>query len=284
MIEPLPNELVELIIENLYSDITTLLSCALVGRAWVRPSQRGIFRRIVLTMVHNGCEMGKTKPVEDYMEFTRQLIASFDAKPVLATYVRSLELEVRWPRQPHEDKMRIAATRVIRRLTNVKEVFFYVIYWGYLPASLKATFTDLLRAPSLTRISMRGFSMPTFTELASFLSHAEHVKVLNLDIAVNDCFDVTFLESEFLKTSYPPRSIQLNELTLSVDRQFIPWFRKDWCPFAIQNLQTLHLDSGTFIDKIGLLKLAGENLRELQLMDLKPSGKSYIYLFVSCSL
>lgn len=210
------------------------------------------------------------------MKLIGQLIASFDAKPLLATYVHSLKLRVRWmiQSQPHEDEMRTAANRVISRLTNVKELLFFVVYWGKLPALLKASFIDLIRAPSLTRISFTGFSMPTFTELVSVLSHAKHAKVLHIDLEIRYIHDVPFLESETRKTSQPPRSIQLNELTLGVEPRYITWFQKDWCPFEVRNLQMLRFTMfGSSIETIGLVKLAGGNLRELQLTDSKLSSR-----------
>ncbi|KAJ7620251.1 hypothetical protein FB45DRAFT_929795 [Roridomyces roridus] len=46
---PLPQELVDLIVDNLHEDTTSLLSCSLAARPFVRPSQRHLFRYIEIT-------------------------------------------------------------------------------------------------------------------------------------------------------------------------------------------------------------------------------------------
>lgn len=234
MVEPLPNELVESVIENLYTDRVSLLSCARVARAWACSSQRGIFRQIVLELFASD---GPIHGINSYMKLTGQLISSFDANPLLATYVQSLEL--RGIIQTYEDRMDNAAN-IIRRLTNVKELSFFAIYWGVLSPSLKASLADLFSAPPLTQISFNGVCMPTFSELAAILSHAKYLKVLNLGVAFYDKDAVT-LELEAEQTGLAPCSTQLNELTLDVDSGLITWFQKNHCLFDVGDLHMLGL-------------------------------------------
>ncbi|KAE9402299.1 hypothetical protein BT96DRAFT_991276 [Gymnopus androsaceus JB14] len=83
MVEPLPNELIECILENLYFDKQTLKNCALVGKAWVRASQRGIFEQISFDEFY----------LRDCLQTrSERLIAIFGVKPHLARDVRFLEL------------------------------------------------------------------------------------------------------------------------------------------------------------------------------------------------
>ncbi|KAE9397844.1 hypothetical protein BT96DRAFT_1020507 [Gymnopus androsaceus JB14] len=81
----IPNELVDLILENLYLDTDTLRNCALVGKAWVSSSQRGIFREIVLSML-------SPMNMDANLKVARHLDTLFSEKPYMASFVRSLEL------------------------------------------------------------------------------------------------------------------------------------------------------------------------------------------------
>ncbi|KAE9398038.1 hypothetical protein BT96DRAFT_43959 [Gymnopus androsaceus JB14] len=88
----LPNELVECILDNLYFDKDTLLSCALVASAWVTPSQRGIFRLITLKLPDSKYRNSFSVLFGAYLQTSGLLIALFNEKPYLASYVRALEL------------------------------------------------------------------------------------------------------------------------------------------------------------------------------------------------
>ncbi|KAE9388496.1 hypothetical protein BT96DRAFT_1004141 [Gymnopus androsaceus JB14] len=173
---PLPNELVDSIIDNLHSDIASLLECALVGRAWARSSQRGIFRQIVLNPFLR---------TDDYLKTTERLVAAFDAQPRLESYVRSLELRGFWSTNTRVDA---ATASVVQRLANMNDLTLSSINWTVLSPMLKAKLTGIFQSPSLRQVFSRDLHMPAFAELASLLACARHLKVLDLSA---DCVDST---------------------------------------------------------------------------------------------
>ncbi|KAE9405700.1 hypothetical protein BT96DRAFT_915909 [Gymnopus androsaceus JB14] len=254
----LPNELVGYILDNLYFDRDALLNCALVGRAWVYSSQRGIFRQIVLdlTSVHMW---------SIYLEMTERLISSFDANPSLASYVRSFKL------------LTAATANIVHRLANlnVEKVALDLDEWNGVSPSLKEALVNMLRAHSVTRLSLTRFLI-TFKDLASLLSHMPHLKVLDLGIFFQD-WDVpnssleSNVEGAVASTAHcPPRSIQLHQLRLASENElisFATWFQQDWCPFAVGNLKLCIICTVYSEAAIDMLKLQqlGTKVRELKL-------------------
>lgn len=152
MSETLPNELVDCILENLYFDTETLLNCALVGRAWVSPAQRGIFRQVVL---HDNTS---------YLKATLRLDALFDAKPHLAAYVQLLELRWFMPLYRHHQQqpsdLHIANANIVQRLSNVKKLLFFRVDWTILFPVLKEALAKICMAPSVTQVSLIHLKIP----------------------------------------------------------------------------------------------------------------------------
>ncbi|KAE9388007.1 hypothetical protein BT96DRAFT_1025621 [Gymnopus androsaceus JB14] len=246
----LPNELVDCILDNLVFDIATLLSCALVERAWVQSSQRGIFRHIILELPSARHENFSTL-VNSYL--TGRLDALFIEKPHLASYVQSVQLRgFAGENQPE------AFIPTCRQL-------------GHPVAFAKTALTAVFRAPSLTQISLARFDISAFAELASLLSYSVHLKVLDASV-VSEHWDVPnpLIVDIAAGTTSQPRSIHLHELMLS--RHIHPltiWFRKESCPFEVRNLQVLRLSGVEFSQMIDLVQYVGENLSELQIMSLQ---------------
>ena len=156
----IPNELVDCILEKLYFDTQTLLNCALVGRAWVYSSQCGIFRHIILE--YPGFRLDNF-----YLDPCERLVATFNANPRLALYVRSLQL---LKFDGDDEAFYTAAANVIRRLSNVNRLSLLFVDWQALPSLLKTALTEMFRAPSLTQVSLAMFTIRSFAELGSLLS------------------------------------------------------------------------------------------------------------------
>lgn len=278
---PLPVEILDRILENIYHDKATLLSCALVEKAWVAPSQRGIFHVLVLLPPdpdpYNPHHDQLEALSKNYVKTTEQLVGYIDANPRLASYVRSLSLAmfcnisqiVDW------EAVYTSTAMVIRRLSNVESLSFSCISWGSLSPSLTDSLMEMLRAPSVTRIFISTFDIPTFSDCASLLTQATDLKGL----VVNDmfCSDWTLPEKSYPPT--PPRLIQLDELETDSTSVFASWFQQESCPFQIQNLRSLRiLVEGKMTDcsqkAAFMLQQAGGNLRELHLQVSDPIKES----------
>jgi len=108
--------------------------------------------------------------------------------------------------------------------------------------------------------------------MASLLSHATHLKVLQTDNW--ESWDPVGTVSE-MRGIGAPRSIQLDRLQFTspywggnsnLDR-YLAWFQQEGCLFDIRNLQSLQIGISSFA-LVKLLQLTGNNLRELDVRDI----------------
>ncbi|KAE9397850.1 hypothetical protein BT96DRAFT_995409 [Gymnopus androsaceus JB14] len=274
MVEPLPNELIEDILDNLYFDKATLLNCALVGRAWVRPSQRGIFREIILEWPAKQ-EYFATL-IGAYVKATARLDSLFAEKPYLASYVRSLELRRFIYFATDTSDLHTATVDVVRRLSNVNNLSFVHVRWECLSSLLQAALAEICKTPSVTRFSTFDFYIPRFAELASLLSHMGSLRVLDAGGAIYyDPYPLPNILSTL--GIHPPRSIQLDELGLSNGRRFIDWFQQDSCPFGIRNLKSFEIPSRA----MDTLQYFGTSITELTLhgyYPVNPRSSEHVHL------
>ncbi|KAE9384338.1 hypothetical protein BT96DRAFT_929343, partial [Gymnopus androsaceus JB14] len=249
--KPLPNELINHILENLYFDKATLKKCALVGKAWAHASQRGLFETIVLY------DRMKTK--------LERLLAIFDENPYLASVVRCLTVNF-----CSEDASPWAA-QVIQRLSKVKHVLLDSCAQNMLSdfPLLREALYDIFSIPSLTRVTIEHCRFSNFVELASLLSHATYLKVLAVESMY--CADTDLPLSSDLIPNLPPRSIKLDEfvVTTSAFMSLIPWFKQETCPFDVQDLQFLHARLASTprlrVSADFLVQRAGHSLTKLEL-------------------
>ncbi|KAE9400938.1 hypothetical protein BT96DRAFT_619575 [Gymnopus androsaceus JB14] len=239
MVEPLANELIDSILEFLYFDKAALKKCALVGKAWVRASQQGLFETIVLKFSERSIyarvyASSNHGPIKTKLE---QLIAMFDEKPYLASYVCSLEVVHYRPEDFFSQEATPLAAQVIQRLSKVKHVLLYhcekVILSDF--SILREALYDLFNLPSLTRVTVQECRFGTFAEVASLLSHATHLKALTIDSL--GCFDTDLPTSSDLMPNLPPKSIKLDEFVVTAGAfSLTPWFEQESCPFQVQDL------------------------------------------------
>ncbi|KAE9397674.1 hypothetical protein BT96DRAFT_995628 [Gymnopus androsaceus JB14] len=192
----LPHELVDHILENLYRDNPTLLKCALVGQAWVRPSQRGIFRRIALELPSS---QDDAADIDAYLKTNDQLCALFAEKPHLASYVRELSLRgFRRGNWQVEEVLLNAIATVIQHLSNV----LYFDTWDNnsdvepspVPElDIEDTYANNhpVRSTQLDKMRFYGHSGVTPFFLAWFQHQScpfdiHHLRVLHLEVSDSD--------------------------------------------------------------------------------------------------
>lgn len=261
MIPQLPNELKEMILRYLHSDKVTLLSCALVGRAWVSASQRGIFKVIVLDLPNTHLK----ELIDAYVIANARLIASFESNPRLATYVRSLKLRNRCSTgTQYSDPEVVASTvRIVQRLSNVIHLSLSHLDWDSLSPSLREALCNVFKAPSLTRITLNHFHIRMFAETATMLSHTTNLKVLKISPVF--CHNWTLPET-FMTTS---PLLRLDKLRLDyVNSPIASWIQRKIAP----NLRSLELSSGSLMD-FEVLRHFSRDLEKLEIDDVHPKRK-----------
>ncbi|KAE9392260.1 hypothetical protein BT96DRAFT_277575 [Gymnopus androsaceus JB14] len=129
--------------------------------------------------------------------------------PHLASYVQSLVLQ--FGNATITEALNDVTASIVQQLSNVNSLSLSFVFWDRFSLPLQVALKDIFRAPSLTRVTLYEFSIPTFHELASLLSHATHLKALCVQV---DCgYDMPRSAIDAIgATSFPPRSIQLDRL------------------------------------------------------------------------
>lgn len=303
---PLPNELVDSILDNLYFDKPTLLNCALVGKAWTPSSQRGIFQRIVLESPNPHHE-DYAELCEAYIKSNDGLIRLFNNNPRLASYVRFLELRNFDRPIPYsarlmynQEAIHDSTAILVRLFTNLDSLSLFRMNWIALSPFLQSALGGLFRDPEtrMTRVTLALFAIPRFEELVGLLGGLRCLRALKVSFL--NCTDwevpegrdgdnsrsksesFSGLESEEDGTSMmisttsvppPPRSIHLDQLLHFHQvhlRSFTTWLQQDSCPFEVRNLRSLQIHrSETPFDFGGtafMLQYVGDSLRELELL------------------
>lgn len=273
MVDSLPTELVDCIIDNLdpSDDRTTLLNCALVGRAWVCASQRGIFRTILLNAPdpYYDIDYDLVSSVNCFVEASARLMALLDEKPVLVTYVLRLELQnfdgEETTSDDEKDALCVSVAGVVNRLSRVRQLVMACVDWDHLSSILRTALSGILSTPSMIDLTLHAFTISNVTNLISLLGHAVHLKALK-------ALDVMFCKESNDSINYtgpPPGCIKLDTLVFnSSESDFLAWFQQQSCLFRFENLRSLKIwvqCAGNFEMAAFLLQQAGGSLMELEL-------------------
>jgi hypothetical protein len=161
-VPPLPQEIIHLILDVLREEVETLECCALVCRAWLRPSRAHLFRNL---------------HIHEESQYNR-LIALFDSCPELQTTVRNIDVSLTndsldvTPSIPHR-----ALTELAPRLPNLHELQLSDLTWS-------STDAQTLRLPrlssSLTSLALTRFTFPSCPTFVALLNVAPGLRCLDV--------------------------------------------------------------------------------------------------------
>ncbi|KIK59052.1 hypothetical protein GYMLUDRAFT_44793 [Collybiopsis luxurians FD-317 M1] len=299
----LPQELVEAILDNLLSDKATLRNCALVGKAWLSYSQRGLFQHIELPPLMEfydvrrpaslALRFSSSYPYRSLKNITlkaiQRLDETFNNNPQLLSYVQSLEIQgdinIDTASVKIQRLLHASMSNMIRRLSSTGHLVGLTlrrINWSMLFPSLKDALISAFRAPSITEICLAASTFPSFHTVTSLLALAKGLRVLTIDKVVyafafelnmDDILNVPSTQGTDLGE---PRSIHLKELRLDGAHPFGTWLeRESSCPFRVDRLEHLRIVRTihyTPYDRqaTAFLLQNGGNLRNLELQDLGP--------------
>ncbi|KAJ7171918.1 hypothetical protein C8R46DRAFT_1032086 [Mycena filopes] len=158
---------------NIFPDRRTLRSCALVFRAFLRPSQKRLFSTVSTRSLGWG-----TTP-DERMRLFSKLISS---KPHIANYVRTLILGYRCARSKSLDHILLSLPNLQRLSLHPQRVTRYKyneVVVG-LPVEHKDSFRTVFSLPSLRSLSLRDHQFSTPAELQSLLSNSVELEELAL--------------------------------------------------------------------------------------------------------
>ncbi|KAJ6579473.1 hypothetical protein DFH09DRAFT_1146758 [Mycena vulgaris] len=201
----LPQELIDAIIDEfdisltdddgaIFTDRQTLMSCALVARAFVRPSQANLFSTVNL---HAHKYYGNSPD-----ERSRLFATLLSSRPHIGQYVRTMILSYQRARLNSVD-------HILASLPNV-EVLSLHPWFNYeadtnppFPIQLRNSIVALLATAPLRRLELRDHQFETWQDLQHMLSNSLGLKELMLsDI---DFADITRRPSELHPE--PPRIV-----------------------------------------------------------------------------
>jgi hypothetical protein len=166
----LPQELFDIIIDNLNDCPRTLHNCALVCRSWVHLSRRHLFRRIVLYPP-------RCRGLSHCWRLHRLLLRS----PHIATYIQELKV---YEGQEEKREAWIGSDQtlplVMGLLRDLTKIEFRRLEWSILPQDLRQSICRVLELPSMTSLEIERSDFASMSDFASLLSHAEGLTSLSL--------------------------------------------------------------------------------------------------------
>ncbi|KAJ7628435.1 hypothetical protein FB45DRAFT_1028527 [Roridomyces roridus] len=162
-----PQELVDFIVDNLAGDTPNLKSCSLAARTFVHPSQKHIFKQIVLRSV-TVCQR------------FHQLLTSY---PHLATLVDELRILTGGMYSEEPWAMSEPTLALVLPLLHIKRISLVgnapsrvTIDWVQMNQPLKSALAAVFSSPVLESVRIRGLVIQSPAELLSLFSEASRLK------------------------------------------------------------------------------------------------------------
>jgi hypothetical protein len=265
----LPQELIDIILDNLHDDYRALHSCSLVCHSWLPTCHRHIFHHVVLLPTNKYVLYAK-HPIKSYSQRLHRILFN---SPYIANYIQQLKVyEGQFAK--HEDWIRTDQTLplVLRSLTNLKRIEFRRLYWNDLPLDLRRSIGSVLELPSLTFIEIENAHFAGMDELVGLLQRARRLTGLSL---TNISTDTKPPVDKDRDTVEEEQRFDLRQRGLLVDLRlalvdyplFIKWVLGPQSPFEVSHIHTLHIsdpysDIKTFNR---LLHAIGGSLNHIQL-------------------
>ncbi|KAF8068988.1 hypothetical protein FPV67DRAFT_1448823 [Lyophyllum atratum] len=218
----IPEDAVDAILDEIpLGDRSTFLSCSMVARSFVAPSQARLFRQIYLYPYQDRC---------------RRLHNLLTQSPHLAQYIRALILEpdpppARGPSTDYENwifsepdlRPCLDLLSNLRTLSVAPQDHQMTLDWRDFPPNSQASFLRLFQFPSLIKIDIENMKVP-----ASIFCYSAQLKELRLrdcsvvhTVSVNNSDPKAVLEKPHLQslliTAGPLGESLLKNLSITVD-------------------------------------------------------------------
>ncbi|KAJ7628444.1 hypothetical protein FB45DRAFT_918306 [Roridomyces roridus] len=265
-----PQELVNLIVDNLAGDIPNLKSCSLAARAFVQPSQKHIFKQIVVLSA-TVCQR-----FHQLLTSSAHLATFVDELRVVSGGLYQDERKAAWV-------MSESTLALVLPLLHLKCISLvgnapssgtdFTIDWAQVNQSLKSALAAIFSSPDLESVRIRGLVIQSPTELLSLFQEATRLK----SFAVS-CVQYTLLHLPW-PDSRPWRpqltSLLISEATLTL----CPYFLNP--PFDLSRVTSLTIAGVLDLDrKNKLIEATASNpLQHLAVMyaheiDFRPDLRS----------
>jgi len=265
----LPQELIDIILDNLHDDYMALRSCSLVRHSWLPTCHRHIFRHVVLLPTNKYALYAK-RPIKSYSQRLHGILFN---SPHIANYIQQLKVyEGQFAK--HEDWIKTDQTLplVLRSLTNLKRIEFRRLYWNDLPLDLRRSIGSVLELPSLTFIEIENAYFVSMDELVGLLQRARRLTGLSLTDISTDSKPPVDKDRDTVEEE---QRFDLHQRGLLVDLRlalvdypsFIKWVLGPQSPFEVSHIHTLNIsDPYSDIETFNrLLHAIGGSLNHIEL-------------------
>ncbi|KAK0462039.1 uncharacterized protein EV420DRAFT_142579 [Desarmillaria tabescens] len=170
----LPQELVDIIIDENQNDKAALRACSLVSRSWTYTSQRHIYSQIRFSHNKRRYYYAQGHSQRDMEQF-HTLICAY---PHVATLVRAIEVS------PHLDAQLLAL--ILEKLIKLENVSLDLCgyHWDEISPYMQGTILATLRSPRIASLELREGSFPHCADFLALLgacgSHLKHLSLSNV--------------------------------------------------------------------------------------------------------
>ncbi|KAJ6569841.1 hypothetical protein DFH09DRAFT_1362987 [Mycena vulgaris] len=185
--DPIPQELIDLIVDNLHDDIPALKACSLAARTFVCSTRTHIFKKIEITPPPVG--NNRQSPCQ-------KLYKLLTSSPHIAPLVDELCIVLvgQYPAEPHATWIMAGRTLSLvlplldlRRLSLVENspadwnsAGKFSMNWNKMGRALKSALADVFSSPNLESVQLRGIVVESPFQLLSLFSKATSLKGLSL--------------------------------------------------------------------------------------------------------
>ncbi|KAK0187726.1 hypothetical protein F5146DRAFT_724741 [Armillaria mellea] len=204
-ISRLPQELIDVIIDENPVDDTTLRACSLVSRSWTYPSQRRICSHISFnhqSRHYNSLHSRRRRDIERCNTF-------ISMPPYIPTFVQSIEIS---PLLDH----RLLKT-ILKKLVNLESISLHLCgySWDELSLSMRDILITAFRSARLTTLEIRDGQFLRCADFEALLGACHHLK--HLSLSAISCEDMMSWENLEGLTRLPNGlELQLRSIALSL--------------------------------------------------------------------
>lgn len=259
-----PQELVDLVIDFLHNDLSTLKNCSMVCKKWTHRSRIHLLYTITFDLTPS--TLVARDALDDTMRNKFTLFRQFlTSAPGLKQHVRSVELRnLQWRNEQGGDAFGVLSS-VLKSLHHVERLSLHNLRWYNCTEPLKDAISELLQRPTIEHLELRTFAVRERLSLKRLLTYPVNLKSLHLKRI--ECRDY-HRGDESTNEHKAPAVRELRAFYIDATRCscIFEWLLASKSSLNLSGLTTLHISNGcrpVFAER--LLRLAGPSLERLEL-------------------
>ncbi|KAK2465031.1 hypothetical protein APHAL10511_003107 [Amanita phalloides] len=266
-----PQELVDLVVDNIHDDRISLVTASLVCRSWCCATRPHLFRRAVFHI--NSPLLADDDDISDLdcdlsvpfhrFHLLHQIILE---RPSLAYHIRHLVLSGATAHKCSPWKqVEPVISSILTRLHRVTSVALRDVHWDHLSPQCQTTLCTIFSNPQLSHVDLYSFNAP-LPIVFSLVGSAKNLQSFSTAFTPATNFRQPF---DSLATKFAPSRVMLHSLEIGSSpriSELADALLDPKCPVNISNLHHLRMTHVTDIPVCGqLLRATGQSLEILEL-------------------